>query len=96
MILGERVRFGEKSCGQGYGREAVGLMLPHGFNNLNLNRTDLRADETNQRVIWAYKRASFAHEGHMRQARFQEGGYIDIDVLLMAVLRSEWQESVEP
>lgn len=94
MILGARVRFGEKSYwDQGCGREAVGLMLRYRFNTLNLNRIYLRVYETNQRAIRAYKRAGFVHEGRMRQARFQDGGYID--VLLMAVLRSELQESVE-
>jgi diamine N-acetyltransferase len=75
---------------QGYGRDAMVLMLRHAFYRLGLNRVYLRVYETNPRAIHSYEKAGFTHEGRMRQARFQEGKFID--VLLMSALRSEWQD----
>jgi RimJ/RimL family protein N-acetyltransferase len=81
---------GEKTFwNQGYGREAIELILEFGFNGLNLNRIFLRVDETNPGGIHAYEHAGFVHEGRQRQAIFEEGQYIDL--LQMSVLRSEWQ-----
>lgn len=82
---------GEKNYwGQGYGRDTMRLMLSHGFNTLNLNRIYLRVFEDNRRGIRAYENAGFRHEGRMRQAQFLDGKYCD--VLMMSVLRCEWQE----
>ncbi len=82
---------GDKShWNQGYGSEAMKLLLSHGFNTLNLNRIYLRVYETNQRGIHAYEKSGFVHEGRWRQAQFQGGRYIDI--LWMSVLRSEWSQ----
>jgi RimJ/RimL family protein N-acetyltransferase len=84
------IYIGEKAYwDQGYGREAIQLMLQFGFNGLNLNRIYLRVDETNIRGIHSYEHAGFVHEGRQRQAIFEDGQYIDL--LLMSVLRSEWQ-----
>ena len=80
---------GEKSCwNKGYGAEVMSLLLKFGFNNLNLNRTYLRVDDANKGGIRAYEKAGFVHEGRFRQATFQNGEYGD--VLLMSVLRTEW------
>lgn len=75
---------------QGYGRDAMRLMLRHAFQNLNLHRVFLRVYASNPRAIRSYEKAGFILEGTMRQAHFQEGRYVD--VLLMSVLSSEWKE----
>jgi len=75
---------------QGYGTEAMRLMLAHGFKMLNLRRIFLQVYTDNPRAVRAYEKVGFVHEGRMRQARYYDGGYYDI--LLMSVLRSEWQE----
>jgi RimJ/RimL family protein N-acetyltransferase len=81
---------GEKSCwNQGYGTEAVRLLVQHGFNTLNLNRIYLHVFETNPRAIRAYEKAGFKHEGKKRQAEFRNGRYVD--VLMMSILRDEFQ-----
>ncbi len=83
---------GEKAYwSQGYGREAMRLMLKHGFETLNLNRIWLRVYEHNRRGIRAYEHAGFKHEGRLRQGIYKDGRYYD--VLLMSVLRSEWMET---
>jgi len=80
---------GDKSLwDQGYGTETVRLLLRHGFETLNLNRIFLRVHEPNKRAARAYEKAGFVREGCMRQAVFKHGRYQD--VLLMSVLRSEW------
>ncbi len=75
---------------QGYGTETMGLLLHHGFTTLNLHRIFLRVYEENPRAVRAYEKAGFVREGCMRQAEFRDGKYLD--VLLMSVLRPEWQE----
>ena len=85
---------GEKSLwNQGYGSEAMGLLLKHGFNTLNLNRIALDVYESNPRAIRSYEKAGFVHEGRKRQAMYKDGSYIDI--LIMSVLKSEWKEGQE-
>jgi RimJ/RimL family protein N-acetyltransferase len=44
--------------------------------------------EENKGGIRAYEKAGFVHEGRFRQGTFQNGKYCD--VLLMSVLRAEW------
>jgi len=80
---------GEKNYwNQGYGGEAMRLLLKHGFNVLNLDRIFLRVFSNNLRAIRCYEKIGFVHEGCFRQAEFQDGKYHD--VMIMSVLRSEW------
>jgi len=81
---------GDKAAwNQGYGSEAVRLLLRHGFETLNLNRIFLRVYSTNPRAIRAYEKAGFVQEGCLRQAVYRCGQYAD--VYIMGVLRSEWE-----
>jgi len=73
----------------GYGTETMRLMLQHGFNTLNLHRIFLRVYDSNKRAIRSYEKAGFVHEGRLREAEYRKGKYVD--VLLMSVLRPEWQ-----
>jgi diamine N-acetyltransferase len=83
---------GEKSLwNHGYGRMALQLLVRHGFNDLNLHRIYLHVYETNLRAIRSYEHAGFIHEGSLRQARYLDGGYVD--VLVMSILKDEWQDS---
>jgi RimJ/RimL family protein N-acetyltransferase len=66
------------------------LLLRIGFEKLNLNRVALEVFENNPRAIRAYEKAGFVHEGRRRQGIYKNGQYLDI--LLMSVIRSEWQE----
>ncbi len=83
------ITIGEKSYwGQGYGTEAVRLLVKVGFDSLNLNRIHLRVLETNIRAIRAYEKAGFTHEGRQRHAAYKDGRYADF--LVMSILRSEY------
>jgi len=84
------IAIGDKSFwNKGCGTEAMGLLLRHGFDTLNLNRVFLRVHEPNKRAIRAYEKAGFIKEGCLRQAVFKNGSYQDM--FIMSVLRSEWE-----
>lgn len=85
---------GEKDYwNKGFGKQATGLTLQHGFENLNLNRIFLEVFETNPRAMKTYENAGFTREGILRQAIFKNGRYID--VIIMSILQSEWMEKKE-
>jgi RimJ/RimL family protein N-acetyltransferase len=48
-------------------------------------------DSDNPRAISSYEKAGFTHEGRYRQGAYKKGKYIDI--LLMSILRDEWNAS---
>ncbi len=84
------IMIGEKEYwNQGFGTEAMKLLLKHGFETLNLNRVLLRVYSNNPRAIRCYEKAGYVHEGSMRQAVYQHGQYVDM--LFMSVLREEWK-----
>lgn len=83
------ILIGDKSFwNQGYGTEAVRLLLKHGFETLNLHRIYLRVYSTNPRARRSYEKVGFQLEGTLREAVYRHGGYADIHI--MSVLRSEW------
>jgi len=80
---------GEKQFwNQGYGTQAVQLLVKHGFLTLNMNRISLDVYENNARAIRSYEKAGFVHEGRRRKAMYKDGVYFDI--LQMSILREEW------
>ncbi|NLF51945.1 MAG: GNAT family N-acetyltransferase [Leptolinea sp.] len=86
------VCIGEKEhWNKGYARDAVRLLLRHAFNNLNLNRVFLYVFETNERARKMYTATGFVEEGRLRQDIYKNGRYLD--VLVMSVLRNEWQDA---
>ncbi len=73
---------------QGHGREVARRMLQYAFEELNLNRVELRVNAANPAGIKAYEAAGFVREGTLRQAAWVDGRHEDI--LMMSVLRQEW------
>lgn len=88
IVIGDKSRWD-----QGYGTEALELVLTHGFDTLNLNRIYLHVYASNRRARRSYEKAGFAVEGTLRQAMFRHGRYVDI--IIMSILRSEWNERRE-
>ncbi|NSW53152.1 MAG: GNAT family N-acetyltransferase [Anaerolineae bacterium] len=73
---------GEKSAwNQGYGTEAIQLLVKHAFDELNLHRIWLRVYQTNPRGRRCYEKAGFRLEGTERESIFKHGRYIDVDVM---------------
>jgi len=85
IVIGDK-----KYWNQGYGTEAMRLILRHGFSTLNLNRIMLRVYANNPRAQRTYEKVGFVLEGRLREAHFYAGKYVD--VLMMSVLRSEWTD----
>jgi RimJ/RimL family protein N-acetyltransferase len=84
ILIGETDRWN-----QGFGREVARRMLRYAFEELNLNRVELRVNTGNAGGVKAYEQAGFVREGLMRQTGFIDGEYQDSFV--MSVLRSEWR-----
>lgn len=82
---------GEKTLwDKGYGGEAMKLMVRRGFDDLGLNRIELRVFDTNPRGIHCYEKIGFKHEGRLRQASWKHGKFVD--VLIMSILHKDWVE----
>jgi RimJ/RimL family protein N-acetyltransferase len=81
---------GEKSYwGQGYGTDAIRTLVQFGFQEMNLNRIHLTTYSFNHAAQAVYRKCGFVEEGRHRRQRYAEGEYHD--VLVMGLLRDEWQ-----
>lgn len=80
MTLGDPTTWG-----QGFGREAVGLLLEYGFRYQNLRRVWLKVRANNERAVRCYRACGFAEEGRLRAHVWSDGAYRD--VLLLGILR---------
>jgi RimJ/RimL family protein N-acetyltransferase len=76
--------------GQGYGSEAMSLMLRFAFHELNLHRVQLTVFEYNERAIAAYEKLGFVREGVFRDFLHRDGQRHDM--YLYGLLRPEWEE----
>ncbi|MBI2723894.1 MAG: GNAT family N-acetyltransferase [Chloroflexi bacterium] len=79
---------------RGYGTDAMRTFCRFGFEEMNLWRIDLTVDERNTRARACYRRCGFVEEARLREHRFSEGAYHDI--LVMALLRDEWDAADAP
>lgn len=79
--------------GRGYGTEAMKLLIPFAFREMNLNRLELEVYDFNERAIRSYLNCGFKEEGRLRERQFKNGVYVD--VIQMGLLRSEWEASLE-
>jgi RimJ/RimL family protein N-acetyltransferase len=63
--------------GQGYGSEAIQLMLDYAFNYLNMHTVYLYYLSCNERARRCYEKCGFKYRGHFREAIFVNGKYYD-------------------
>jgi len=89
------IDIGEKEYwGQGYGTEALTLLLNYAFQELNLHRVSLRVFSFNEKAIHLYKKLEFKEEGAGRQSLFRFGKWHDM--IHMGILQGEYvNNSVE-
>ena len=82
------VMLGKPFWSQGYGGEALRLLLTFAFDELGLHRIQLTVNADNERAVRAYERAGFVVEGRARDAYYRAGGWRDM--LWMGVLEHEF------
>lgn len=80
--------------GQGYGTDAVCLLLDYAFDVVRLDKVHLGVYDFNERGIRAYERVGFRYEGRLRQMIHYEGRYWD--EWPMRILRNEWERYRQP
>jgi RimJ/RimL family protein N-acetyltransferase len=74
--------------GQGFGREALTLLINFAFNELNLRRVQLTVFSYNKNAIALYKKLGFQYEGAFREFLHRDGQFYDM--LFYGLLRREW------
>jgi len=79
---------GSENRGQGFGTEAMLLLLDFIFEQMNLRRVKLYVFSFNERAIKSYEKAGFKVEGILRQELFRNGKYYD--VMQMSILKHEY------
>jgi RimJ/RimL family protein N-acetyltransferase len=85
-----RIALAEQALfGQGYGSEALRLILAYGFKTLKLHRIELEVYDFNPRAQHVYEKAGFVHEGVRRDVLLWEGAYHS--AIVMSILESEYQ-----
>ena len=89
QTAGVGIAIGHRSYwNQGYGAEAMRLILRFGFDELNLHRIQLTVFSYNHRAIRLYEKLGFTHEGIYREFLHRDGQRHDM--LLYGLLRHEW------
>ena len=83
----------EDQQGQGIVTRAARAILAFGFNELGLERIELRCAVENQKSRAIAERLGFTREGTLRQAH--RVGERNSDQALYALLASDWRENVE-
>lgn len=63
--------------GNGYGAEALRLILWYGFGTLNLHNIMLTAHADNEQGLACYKKVGFHEIGRSRETKFKDGHYVD-------------------
>ena len=82
----------EKASGNGYMREAVGILEKECFLNLNLNRIQITCNELNHRSINVIKACGYIYEGTLREERFEDSMNAMRNTVVFSKLRSEYEE----
>jgi len=73
--------------GKGYGREALGLLLDHGFHDRDLARVQLTTRVDNAKALACFEALGFKREGILRESRFAGGRRHD--QVIMGLLQRE-------
>ena len=76
---------------QGYGGQALGLLLRYAFHELNLFRVTATLPEYNQAALALVRKHGFVEEVRRRQALRRDGRTADL--LMFGLLREEWEQT---
>lgn len=84
IMVGER-----EAWGQGYGTEAIRLLLDHAFGALKMHRVALGVVGFNERALRFYEKVGFRREGLQRDGYYYEGRFHDF--VMMSILEDEYR-----
>lgn len=82
--------FKSSMCGNGYGTEAIKLVLKFAFEELHLHRVELEVYSFNIRAQKAYYKVGFVKEGVKRDRELINGKYCD--VIIMSILENDYKQ----
>lgn len=86
IILGER-----EAWGQGYGTEAIRLLLDYAFGALNFHRVAIGVVGFNERALRFYEKIGFRREGVQRDGYYHNHRYHDF--VMMSLLEDEFRQA---
>ena len=85
------ITIGDKEYwGQGYGRDALAVMIDYAFRYQNMHRVFLQVHGRNERAIRSYKSVGMVEEGRLRSHVWSNGTYDDL--VFMGILKEEWEQ----
>jgi ribosomal-protein-serine acetyltransferase len=80
----------DASCeGKGLVRKACRVFIDYAFNQLMLNRVEIRCNVDNRRSRVVAEKLGFKLEGRMRQTYYHQDHFVDM--VLYGILANEWQ-----
>ena len=82
----------ENNQGKGIGTFAVNEMLKHAFNNLNLQRIELKVLESNTRAQHLYEKCGFVKEGTLRNYVYKNGKFVNMHIY--SILKNEYSKQI--
>jgi RimJ/RimL family protein N-acetyltransferase len=64
--------------GNGFGTEAINMILDYAFNTLNFRKIIAEVNETNIQSLEMFKKVGFVEEGHLKEMEFIDGEWTDL------------------
>lgn len=80
----------EEYRSNGYGAEALRLLLSYGFDVLHLHNMDLKVFSFNTRAIRCYEKVGFREYGRRHESYYLNGSYHD--QIMMEILEKDWRD----
>lgn len=84
----------ENVVGKGIVIKSCAKLIDYGFQDLKLNRIEIKAAVNNHRSQAIPKRLNFKMEGILREAEFVNSSFLDL--YLFSLLKNEWFSSKKP
>lgn len=91
--LGPLVMLDPAAQGNGFGTEAMVLLIDFAFGNLRLHRLFSEVKSFNQRQIRLREKIGYVREGVQREASYVKGQYYD--VVSFGLLATDWRKAKE-
>lgn len=82
------IAIGKPFWNQGYGQEALRLLVDYAFKHHNMHRVGLEVLADDDRAVTCYRKVGFVEEGRLRKRDWVNGEYHD--VMVMGILDEEW------